>query len=246
MPKPVLIISDNPHLVAALMQIIDDQGLADQYTIDFACSPLSGHLLISEHNGEVLQPLDIKKEYATVAEKYGLVISLHCKQLFPGDMVSKVRCVNVHPGYNPHNRGWFPQVFSIINGLPLGATIHEIDEQLDHGSIIVQKKIKVEQWDTSYTAYNKVVALEIEMLRENFKKILDGDYITYKPEKEGNVNLKKDFNALCEIDLNEKATYGELINRLRALSHNGYENTYFIDSATGKKVYIKFDLEVKE
>lgn len=246
MPKPVLIISDNPGLVAALLHIIDEQGLARDYAIDFACSPLSGQLEIASYGDKVLKPLNIKEEHQSVAEKYELVISLHCKQLFPADLVRKVRCVNVHPGFNPHNRGWFPQVFSILNGLPLGATIHEIDEQLDHGAIIVQKQVKVETWDTSLTAYNKVVHLEVEMLNEYFRKILEGDYITFEPEAEGNVNLKKDFNALCEIDLNETATFGEFINRMRALSHRPYENGYFIDPETGKKVYIKFDLEVRE
>lgn len=246
MPKPVLIISDNSLLVAALKHIIDEQGIAEEYTIDFACSPLSGHLLIADYKSEVLEPLNIKGEHEVVAEKYGLVISLHCKQLFPSSLVRKVRCVNIHPGYNPYNRGWFPQVFSIINGLPLGATIHEIDEQLDHGAIIVREEVKIEKWDTSLAAYNRVIALEVEMLRNWFKRVLMDDYQTYKPEEEGNVNLKKDFNTLCEIDLNEQITCGEFIDRLRALSHPPYENSYFIDPETGKKVYVKFDLEVKE
>lgn len=246
MPNPVLIISDNPGLVAGLLRIISSQGIDNDYAIDFACSPLSGQLAIPGHDDKVLQPLNIKTEHEAVANKYGLVISLHCKQLFPSELVSKVRCVNVHPGLNPYNRGWFPQVFSILNGKPLGATIHEIDEQLDHGAIIVQKEVKIEKWDTSLTAYNRVVQLELDLLESWFKKILEGDYETFEPSEEGNVNLKKDFNALCEIDLNQQATYGEVIDRLRALSHGKYENAYFIDPATGKKVFITFDLEVRE
>ena len=76
-----------------------------------------------------------------------LIISLHCKQLFPKGLISTVKCINVHPGLNPHNRGWYPQVFSIINKRPLGATIHEIDEELDHGDVIAQKEVPVFSWD---------------------------------------------------------------------------------------------------
>jgi methionyl-tRNA formyltransferase len=76
---------------------------------------------------------DLKKSnhIIEIIEKYQLVFSLHCKQIFPSELISNVKCINVHPGYNPLNRGWYPQVFSIIYDLPIGATIHEIDEVVD-------------------------------------------------------------------------------------------------------------------
>ncbi|MEL6562249.1 MAG: formyltransferase family protein, partial [Bacteroidota bacterium] len=46
--------------------------------------------------------------------------------------------------------------FSLINGLPAGVTIHEIDEKLDHGNIIDQIKVEVQSTDTSYTLYQRV------------------------------------------------------------------------------------------
>lgn len=245
MSNPVLILSDNKQLVNALLGIIKTQGLDKQYQFDFVCSPLSGSIEIDSHF-VTLVPFNIKLRYEEVIEKYDLVISLHCKQLFPVELVKAVRCVNVHPGYNPYNRGWFPQVFSILNGQQLGATIHEIDEQLDHGAIIVQKKVDLYNWDTSLSAYNRVVEAEIELLKKHFAGILAGDYKASEPEAEGNVNLKKDFNALCELDLNEKGTFREFIDRLRALSHGDYKNAWFVDSATGKKVYVKLDLEVEQ
>ena len=50
--------------------------------------------------------------------------------------------------------------------------------------------------------------------------------------------LKKDFNELLELDLNEQISIGDFINRLRALTHGNYDNAYFIDSKTNKKVFI--------
>jgi methionyl-tRNA formyltransferase len=41
-------------------------------------------------------------------ESYHLILSFNCKQIFPADLVSSVTCKNVHPGFNPYNRGWFP------------------------------------------------------------------------------------------------------------------------------------------
>ena len=51
--------------------------------------------------------------------------------MFPVDMVRNYRCINVHPGLNPYNRGWFPQTFSLVNHFPVGVTIHEMDAHLD-------------------------------------------------------------------------------------------------------------------
>jgi methionyl-tRNA formyltransferase len=241
----VLVLSDNKQLVSALLGIIKEQRLDDQYRFQFVCSPLSGSIGIENHF-MTLHPLDIKASHAEVAREYDLVISLHCKQLFPVELVKAVRCINVHPGLNPYNRGWFPQVFSILNGLPLGATLHEIDEKLDHGSIIVQKKVAVEPWDTSLSAYNRVVQAEIALLETHLRDILAGEYQTHPPTEEGNVNLKKEFNALREIDLRENGSFGDFIDRLRALSHGEYKNAYFIDSASGKKIFLRLDLEKEE
>lgn len=245
MSNSVLILSDNKQLVSALLDIIKEQESDKAYQFDFVCSPLSGGIDIEKHF-VTLVPFNIKSKYEEVIDKYDLVISLHCKQLFPEELVKAVRCINVHPGLNPYNRGWFPQVFSILNGLPLGATIHEIDEQLDHGAIIVQKQVELHGWDTSLSAYNRVVQAEIELLKEHFSKICAGSYSIIQPKEEGNVNLKKDFNALCELDLAEKGTLGGLIDKLRALSHGEYKNAWFVDAATGKKVFVKIDLEVEE
>ena len=81
--------------------------------------------------------------------EYKLIISAHCKKIFPKKLVESTRCINIHPGYNPYNRGWFPQVFSILNKLPLGATIHEMDEGLDSGDIISQEKVSINSSDDS-------------------------------------------------------------------------------------------------
>jgi hypothetical protein len=46
------------------------------------------------------------------------------------------------------------------------------------------------------------------------------------------------------LDLNETATYGECIDRLKALSHPPYWNTYFIDG-DGRKVFVRVETFVE-
>ena len=208
----------------------------------YFCSTFSNP---KEFNIQNVQSIDIKKYYTNLIEKFNLIFSIHCKQIFPKELVERVRCINVHPGYNPINRGWYPQVFSIINNLETGATIHEMDAELDHGNIIARKKIAIKSWDTSLSLYNKIVETELELLEKHIISIVEKTYTTITPESEGNVYLKKDFNALLHIDLQKKASYKQVINHLRALTHGEFKNAYFVDSETNKKVFVKVILEVE-
>lgn len=244
--RNVLVITDNIELAEYFVEIVSEKKLTELYGFHYRHhykdSPLRDKTIL----GNKFLPINLKEEWDAVVKKYDLVLSVHCKQIFPGKMVEQVRCINIHPGYNPYNRGWFPQVFAILNGKPLGATIHEIDNELDHGKIIVQKTVPVYKSDTSLTAYMRVQAMEVELIRENIVTILAGDYQPKTPEVSGNINLKKDFNELCEIPLEKQATFGEAIDRLRALTHPPYDNAYFIDPENGEKVWVSIQLKTEQ
>jgi dTDP-4-amino-4,6-dideoxyglucose formyltransferase len=224
-----LILTDNLQALSLANELRDIHGEIDIYQ-----SP-GGTL-------EAIDPLDLKQQASELATDYGLIISIHCKQFFPPDLVKRVRCINVHPGFNPYNRGWYPQVFSIINGLKAGATIHEMDEKLDHGAIIAQKEYRLKPWDTSASAYGEILKIERELLLEHFASLRRGDYQSYPAGEEGNINRRKDFDDLREIELDETGTFGDFINRLRALTHGHYKNAYFRDEH-GRKIYVRIELE---
>ena len=189
--------------------------------------------------------LNVKERASEIVDQYDLVISIHCKQLFPPSLVRSVRCVNVHPGFNPYNRGWYPQVFSIINGKKAGVTIHEIDEELDHGPIIVQEECPVEAWDTSGSVYARLMKLERDMVLQHFAAIRDGSYKAEAPSEEGNLNLRRHFDDLCQLDMGERASFEEFLNRLRALTHDEFRNAWFFDRS-GRKVFVRVVLEPDE
>jgi methionyl-tRNA formyltransferase len=171
-----------------------------------------------------------------------LIINAHGKQIFPAHVVSIARCINIHPGLNPYNRGYYSQVFSILNGYACGATIHVMNEDIDSGPIIAQEKITIEPWDTSATAYDRIFSAEVRLLYKNIDSILNNTYTTYQPYYKGNLNTLADFKKLCKIDLNESLTFKDAIDRLRALTHLHHLNAYFVDDRTGEKVYLKLSL----
>ena len=239
----ILIISDNPHLAYEFEKVLLNH--TDQFgNYAIAISPFSPKEVFKEIRTNEIVTLDLKKDpdINFIIKHFDLVFSIHCKQIFPNKIVEKIKCINIHPGYNPINRGWFPQVFAIINDLPIGATIHEIDTQLDHGKIIDRELVPKYQWDTSLDIYKRVQNKEIELIKKNIKKILNGSYKPFNPENEGQLFLKKNFNDLLQLDLEKKATFKEFIDYMRALTHGDYKNAFFLDPESGQKIYVSIEL----
>ena len=228
----VLLISDNLFIVRAVENTL--QSVTQDINLTVRCSKSTKDLSFPTIN--------VQQESPWIVENFDVVVSGHCKQLFPAQLVNGTRCINIHPGLNPHNRGWFPQVFSILNGKPLGATIHVIDEALDHGPILAQKEVPVFSWDTSLSAYQRVQEAEKKLIEDSLEDILFNRCNGSKAAP-GNVNLKRDFNALCELDLEEVLTMKEAIDRLRALSHPPYSNAYFKAQEDQRKVFVSLSLE---
>ncbi|OBS94236.1 hypothetical protein A9261_18885 [Vibrio tasmaniensis] len=234
----VLVLTDNVIIFERFKDICDSENRND-VKFDFFCSPSSKEMF--EGNNYV-NVLDIQKEYLNVISNYSLVISCHCKKIFPEKLVNSIRCINIHPGLNPFNRGWYPQVFAINNGFPHGATIHEMDEKIDHGNIIVQKKVDIKIYDTSKTVYDKVVDAEVDLFKRNFNCLLSGDYQAHEMIDEGNYNSINDFKELCEIDLNKEGTFKDFYNLLRSLQHEPYSNAYFVGDC-GEKIMLSLKIE---
>lgn len=240
--KNILVVTDNGLQYKKFTSLIQSDSIYEDYNFTFCRSFASEKEKIYEKDIDSLDVINVKKDHDYIISKFDLVISLHCKQLFPKQLVDGVRCINVHPGYNPINRGWYPQVFAINYGNDIGATIHEIDEQLDHGGIVVREKCPIYPWDTSLEVYERILDLEMKLLKDNLLTILSGTYSVVQPEIEGKLYLREDFKALCKINLEEKGTFREFINRVRSLSHGAYKNAYFIDE-NGDKVYLSISLE---
>jgi methionyl-tRNA formyltransferase len=239
----VLVISDNKQIAQITQDIIESLNNFNDITFEFYCSAGSD-LEHIEVNGRKYMTIDVKRQMDEIIKKdYLLVLSAHCRQIFPKRLVDNVRCINIHPGYNPYNRGMYPHVFSILNGLPTGATLHEMTSEVDGGPIIDQQIVEISLSDTSESLYNKIIALEETILVKNMRNILLGTYETREVVERGNLNTKKDFELLREVKLSDKDTFENHLNRLRALSHGDRKNLYFIDPDNGKKIWIKLNLE---
>lgn len=237
----IFIVTDNKFWLEKVTVFFKNKNME----VGFYCSPKGKKLFENELKSGVIKVLDVNKEFKYLISHYNVGFSCHCKQIFPKVLVESVRCINIHPGLNPHNRGWFPQVFSIINKKPAGATIHLMDSEVDHGAILVQEHIKVYDWENSKDIYERILEAEYKLFENHFDKLVDLEFEGTPMGDSGNYNSIKDYKDLLEIDLKKEVTMAEAIDYLRAMTHPPYENCFF-KTKDDKKVYLSINLSLKD
>jgi len=238
----ILVVSDNLELINHLRSFIENKLGQEEFTIEIYCSKENAATAQFCEIGVNAISLNDRETLESIKKRYSIAVSLHCKQIFPAELVNAIECVNFHPGYNPHNRGWYPQVFSILNKLPVGVTVHRMDEHIDHGPIIYREQITIDDADTSFEVYRRLIELQKKLIEDHFSDIIRLKYNVMKPEEEGNYNAVSDFKKLCDLDLSNVGTLGEHIDLLRALSHNGFRNAFYRDK-DGRKIFISVTLD---
>lgn len=145
-------------------------------------------LWLKEKNEEVY--LINEKITSEIVQAYSpkVMISFNYKYMIPKDIIDMMQgqIFNLHISLLPYNRGASPNFFSFIENTPKGVTIHQIDEGLDTGPILAQKRIIFdESKETFASSYEKLI-LEIQMLfKENWSSISDKNYQLYAQTRGG-------------------------------------------------------------
>jgi phosphoribosylglycinamide formyltransferase 1 len=85
------------------------------------------------------------------------------------------RVINIHPALLPAFKGLHAQRDALEYGVKLaGATVHLVDEETDHGPIIVQGAVVVRPDDTEETLRERILAIEHEIYPAAIQLFADG------------------------------------------------------------------------
>jgi methionyl-tRNA formyltransferase len=173
------------------------------------------------------------------------ILSVHFPYLFTKEILElpKIGILNLHPAYLPFNRGWHTPTWAIYESTPFGATLHWVDEEIDSGDIALQKQITISWSDTAHTLYQKALQCEIELFNEAIPYILNKNLPRIPQPYEGTLHLKKDLEKIRKIDLSLEYSGEKIINLLRALTTNNWDEAAFFE-LDGKKFLIH--IEIKE
>jgi phosphoribosylglycinamide formyltransferase-1 len=88
------------------------------------------------------------------------------------------RILNIHPSLLPAFPGLDAQHQAFDYGVKIaGCTVHLVDEQLDHGVIILQRTVPVHETDDAHALSARILAEEHIAYTDAIGRVLSGDYI---------------------------------------------------------------------
>jgi methionyl-tRNA formyltransferase len=105
--------------------------------------------------------------------KPDLLVSVSSGQIFRKELLgtASMGCINVHSSLLPRYRGLLPTFWVLANGeRETGVTVHRMDESVDTGGILLQRRVPIEAEETHHSLLEKTKRLGAEMLLE----VLDG------------------------------------------------------------------------
>jgi phosphoribosylglycinamide formyltransferase-1 len=124
-----------------------------------------------DHDHEVVATLQQNKVDLICLAGYMRLLSPWFVQQFPH------KILNIHPSLLPAFPGLEAQQQAFAYGVKVaGCTVHFVDEELDHGAIIVQKTIPVLDTDDEHTLAERILEQEHIAYSEAINVVLEGNY----------------------------------------------------------------------
>jgi phosphoribosylglycinamide formyltransferase 1 len=124
-----------------------------------------------DHDGEVVAALRQHQVDLVCLAGYMRLLSPWFVQQFPN------RILNIHPSLLPAFPGLDAQEQAFDFGVKVsGCTVHFVDENLDHGAIVVQKVVPVLDGDDAHTLAARILEQEHIAYSEAIRIVLEGKY----------------------------------------------------------------------
>ena len=144
--------------------------IARQRGLDTRVIPSKGKQR-EEHDREVVAVLKEKKVELVCLAGYMRLLSAWFVQQFSN------RVLNIHPALLPSFPGLEGQKQAFEYGVKVsGCTVHFVDEQLDHGAIIVQRAVPVYDSDDEHALADRILEQEHIAYSEAIRIVLEGNY----------------------------------------------------------------------
>jgi phosphoribosylglycinamide formyltransferase-1 len=124
-----------------------------------------------EYDRDVVEALHRAKVELVILAGYLRLLSPWFVRQFPE------KILNIHPSLLPSFPGLEAQRQALDYGVQFsGCTVHFVDEQLDHGAIILQKSVPVLSSDDEHTLAERILVQEHIAYSEAIALVADGNY----------------------------------------------------------------------
>ena len=147
---------------------------------------------INEYKNDIIE---FKPEY---------LLSVYYRFIINKEILSIVnyRAMNLHPSLLPKYRGAMSSVWAILNDESVtGITFHYINEKIDDGNIILQKKVIIDDWDTAFSLYHKLISVFLNSFTQAFQLLID-DFSGFNQKgKSSYFNRDLPYDGIRELEL---------------------------------------------
>ena len=162
-------------------------------------SPLVGYLEVMWNDVvATMDPIDVAY---LEAHSPNFIVSYGYRHILKRDVLDRYpdRVINLHASYLPWNRGADPNFWSYVEDTPKGVTIHYVDEGVDTGDIIAQRRVHPSDTDTLRTSYDRLHATIQTLFKEHWLAIRAGR-CTRRPQRgTGTYHRLKDKEGLSRL-----------------------------------------------
>ena len=164
-------------------------------------------VLAEKYGIEICQPEKIENSADDIRNTNpDLIIVAAYGQILPKEIleIPKNGCFNIHPSLLPKYRGSTPLQAAILNGdKKTGVTIILMDEKMDHGPIVNQRTLEIEENETATALHDKLAEFGASLLLETIPKWQKGMLKTHPQDEtestytkiltreDGRINWKK-------------------------------------------------------
>jgi phosphoribosylglycinamide formyltransferase 1 len=161
------------EIAVVLSNVEDAPGLAAAHALQLpAFAVPSAGRKRADHDAEMIARLHQHKVDLVCLAGYMRIISPAFIAAFPN------RILNVHPSLLPAFPGLDAQRQAFDYGAKVaGCSVHFVDEAVDHGVIILQKTVPVNDEDTAETLSARILEQEHLAYPEAIARVLSGHYV---------------------------------------------------------------------
>jgi phosphoribosylglycinamide formyltransferase-1 len=125
----------------------------------------------AEHDADVIACLRAHRVDLVCLAGYMRLLSKEFVAAFPN------RILNIHPALLPAFPGLDAQARALEYGVKFsGCTVHFVDEELDHGAIVVQRAIPVLETDDAHSLAKRILVEEHIAYTEAIARVVSGEY----------------------------------------------------------------------
>jgi methionyl-tRNA formyltransferase len=191
-----------------------------------------------KHNLKIINNLD---EYLSLKETVDIAISVQYHQILKKEHIQKAKeiTVNLHMAPLPEYRGCNQFSFAILEDKKeFGTTIHCLEEEIDSGDIIFEKRFPVKEGVWVKELHQETYDASVELFKESLSNLIKGDYKLipqreYIESRGTSLHYRKEINDIKKIDL---AWPEEKVKKhIRATYFPGFEPPYCLINS--KKIY---------